>query len=73
MDIRVKEAIKKTFLLYRQPIDKVIKKAHIAEDLIKKDFMNDQQNTFNKKNIKNSFLRFKKLSRRKRKWEGIRR
>ena len=49
MDIRVKEAIKKTFLLYRQPIDKVIKKAHITEDLIKKDFMNDQQNTFNKK------------------------
>lgn len=46
MVIRVKPDIKKTFLLNREPIDKVIKKAHIAEDFIKKDFMNDQ---FNKK------------------------
>ena len=44
MVIRVKPDIKKIFLLNREPIDKVIKKAHIAED-----FMSDQ---FNKKTFK---------------------
>ena len=53
MVIRVKPDIKKTFLLNREPIDKVIKKAHIAEDFIKKDFMNDQ---FTKKKHLKLFL-----------------